>query len=64
MDAKKLFRSKNRVIGGVCNGIGEYFVIDPVIVRIIFVLTAIFGAGILVYLVLWIMLPENQQPLS
>ncbi len=60
MEPKRLLRSKtNRVIGGVCGGIGEYFTIDPVLARIIFVLTAIFGAGIIVYLVLWIMMPES-----
>ncbi len=59
MDAKRLLRSNtNRVIGGVCGGIGEYFAIDPVLVRILFVLTAIFGAGFIIYLVLWIMMPE------
>ncbi len=59
MDVKRLLRSNtNRVIAGVCGGIGEYFDIDPVLVRILFVLTAIFGAGFIIYLVLWIMMPE------
>jgi len=59
MDTKRLVRSKtNRVIAGVCGGLGDYFVIDPVVVRILFVLTAIFGAGFIIYLVLWIMMPE------
>jgi phage shock protein PspC (stress-responsive transcriptional regulator) len=59
MDTKRLFRSKaDRVIAGVCGGVADYFVIDPVLVRILFVLTAIFGAGFIIYLVLWIMMPE------
>lgn len=62
MEPKRLLRSNvNRVIAGVCGGIAEYFVIDPVLVRILFVLTAIFGAGFIVYLVLWIMMPEAPQ---
>lgn len=62
MEPKRLLRSNtNRVIGGVCGGIGEYFTIDPVIARIIFVLTAIFGAGFLVYIILWIMMPESPR---
>ncbi len=59
MEPKRLLRSKvNRVFGGVCGGISEYFAIDTVLVRILFVLTAIFGAGIIIYFVLWIMMPE------
>ncbi|MFZ4740656.1 MAG: PspC domain-containing protein [Bacteroidales bacterium] len=62
MEPKRLLRSNvNRVIAGVCGGVAEYFVIDPVLVRILFVLTAIFGAGFIVYLVLWIMMPETPQ---
>ncbi len=59
MEPKRFLRSTvNRVIGGVCGGIGEYFNVDPVIIRILFVLTAIFGAGFIVYIILWIMMPE------
>lgn len=61
MEVKRLLRSNtNKVIGGVCGGLGEYFSIDPVIIRIILVLAAIFfGTGILLYLILWIMMPET-----
>ena len=64
METKRLFRNNvNRVIGGVCGGLGNYFVIDPVLVRILFVLATIFfGAGLITYLVLWIMMPE--EPIS
>lgn len=62
MEPKRLLRSSvDRVIAGVCGGVAAYFVIDPVVVRILFVLTAIFGAGFIVYLVLWIMMPETPQ---
>ena len=57
---KKLNRSvKDKVIGGVAGGIAEYFEIDPVIVRVLFVVSLFFhGAGIIGYIVLWIAVPE------
>ncbi|MCK8517490.1 PspC domain-containing protein [Methanoculleus sp. 7T] len=62
---KKLYRSTtDRWIAGICGGIGEYFEIDPNIIRVIWVVvTAITGfiAGILVYILLWIILPEQGQ---
>ena len=59
----KLFRSKsNRVIGGVCGGIAEYFNIDPLIVRIAWVFVALFGgAGIIAYIISLIIIPENPN---
>ena len=51
----------NRVIGGVCSGMGAYWNIDPVIVRIIFIaLTLAGGIGVMVYLILYIVLPEAK----
>ena len=52
---------ENRIIGGVCAGIGAYWDIDPIIVRVIFV-ALIFagGLGALVYLILYIALPEAR----
>ena len=60
MSEKKLYRSvSNRVIAGVCGGIGEYFEIDPVIIRVLFVVAALGGGfGVLMYIVLWIVIPE------
>src|SRR3989338_5966724 len=53
--------SKNKVIGGVCGGLGAYFQLDPVIVRVGFLVLA-FGAGwgFLLYLILWIALPLDN----
>ncbi len=52
--------STNRIIGGVCSGLASYLNLDPVLVRLIFVLLAIFGGGgILAYIILWIILPEE-----
>jgi phage shock protein PspC (stress-responsive transcriptional regulator) len=52
---RRLERPDDRVIAGVCHGLGNYFDIDPVVVRIVFViLTVAGGAGVLAYLILWI----------
>ena len=58
----RLYRStSDKVIGGVAGGLGDYLNIDPVIVRIIFVLLAIFGgSGVLIYIILWIVIPEKS----
>lgn len=60
-DVKKLYRSKkNKVIAGVCGGIGEYLGIDPVVVRVIWVVFALaYGAGLLAYIIAWILIPEK-----
>ncbi len=53
-----LHRGGDRVVGGVCAGLAEYFQIDPLFVRLAFVaLTFIGGAGIILYLILWILMP-------
>jgi phage shock protein C len=60
---KKLYRSRiDRMIGGVAGGLAEYFDMDPTLVRVLFAISVAFsGAGILAYIVLWIVVPE--QPL-
>jgi len=60
MEPKRLLRStSNRVIGGVCAGIAEYYNIDPTLVRVGFVLLALLGGpGILLYLILLLVIPE------
>ena len=59
MSEKKLSRSNNKMIGGVCAGIAEYLGLDPTIVRIVWVLLLFFaGFGILLYLILWIIMPK------
>ncbi len=59
---KKLYRDEeNAVIGGVCSGLGAYFGIDPVIVRIIFVMLVLFGlSGIVIYIILFFITPEAK----
>ncbi|MDI3311424.1 PspC domain-containing protein [Thermoanaerobacter sp. A7A] len=58
---KRLYRSKeNRMLGGVCGGIAEYFNVDPTIVRLIWAFAAIvWGSGILAYIIGWIVIPES-----
>lgn len=60
---KRLYKSdSNKVIGGVCGGLGEYFGVDPVIFRIIaVVLIFCHGAGLLIYLIAWLCMPKRQQ---
>ena len=57
-EKKRLTRSNNKMIGGVCAGLAEYLDIDPTIVRIVWVLMA--GFGILLYIILWLIMPKQQ----
>jgi phage shock protein C len=65
---KRLYRSeKNRMLGGVAGGVAEYFNVDPTLVRLFFVLIlCLWGAGIPVYLLLWIIIPpfSKIEPIS
>lgn len=60
---KRLYRStRNRVIAGVCGGVGEYFSVDPVIVRIVaVVLFFMGGSGLLAYIIAAIIIPNEPQ---
>ncbi len=58
--SKRLYRSRDRKIGGVCGGIAEYFNMDPTIVRLIWAVLALaYGTGILAYVLAWIIIPED-----
>jgi phage shock protein C len=62
--SKRLRKSRNRMIAGVCGGIAEWLGWDPTLVRVLYVLVSIFSAGfpgILVYIILWIVMP-NPEP--
>ena len=59
MGDKKLTKSSNRMICGVCGGIGEYLGIDPTVIRLLWVIFSFMGgAGILAYIVAAIIVPE------
>ncbi len=62
----RLTRSRNEsIIAGVCGGLGEYFGVDPVIVRLIFVLvTLTTGIGVIIYPVLWAVMPKGPEPVQ
>ena len=62
MEMKKLFKSRTeRKICGVCGGIGAYFNIDPTLIRLITVIFALVGAGVLAYIVAAIVIPEETD---
>lgn len=63
MAEKRLYRSeKDRMIGGVCGGIAEYFNTDPVIIRIIAVILLFaWSFGFWAYIILWIVVPTKSQ---
>ena len=56
---KRLQRSRTeKMIGGVCGGLADYFSVDPTVVRVLWVLlTLLGGAGILLYVILWVIMP-------
>ena len=61
--SNKLYRNENgKVIAGVCKGIADYFNVDPIIIRILFVIFAFgFGFGFITYLVLWVAVPSTAS---
>ncbi|MCX2451164.1 PspC domain-containing protein [Pedobacter sp. PLR] len=62
---KRLFRNEHdKVLAGVSSGIAEYMEVDVTIIRLLFVLSTIFlvGTGVLVYIVMWIVVPVNNDP--
>lgn len=60
---KRLYRSNDRVLGGVCAGLAEYFDFDPTLVRVAYVLLTVCTAfsGLLAYIILWIIMPEKRN---
>jgi phage shock protein C len=66
MVKKRLYRSrKDYMIAGVCGGIDEYFDVDSTLVRLLAVLVVLLGgAGIIVYLIAWIIIPKNPEQIS
>ena len=60
---RKLMRSRtNRKIAGVCAGFAEYFDLDVTVVRVVWLIVALFGGGgILAYIIAWIVMPEEPE---
>jgi phage shock protein C len=58
---KRLYKSKEKKIFGVCGGLAEYFDLDPTVMRLIFVAAVLlFGTGILLYIIMAIIMPEKS----
>ena len=60
---KTLYRTEqDKMIGGVCGGLGRYFELDPTLVRLFFALIFLgYGAGLLIYVFLWIIMPSEDM---
>jgi len=57
---QRFYRSKNRILGGVCAGLAEGFHVDPLWVRVVFLLLVFLqGVGLFLYIVLWLVMPER-----
>ena len=62
---KKLYRSNtNKLICGVCGGLGEYLGVDPTIVRLVCLLIACSGTGLLAYIIAAVLIPQNPDDLE
>lgn len=64
MNDKKLVRSNNKMLAGVCAGIAEYFGIDPTLVRVLYAALSVFCAGfpgIILYIILMIIMPQSDN---
>lgn len=64
METKKLYRSRtDKMIAGVCGGLGQYLSLDPTLIRLIFVLLLLLGVGtgLLIYLIMMIIVPLEPE---
>jgi len=60
---KRLYRSKKeRILGGVCAGLGEHLDVDPTVIRLVWAVVTVLsvGTGIIVYILAWILIPEEE----
>jgi phage shock protein PspC (stress-responsive transcriptional regulator) len=60
---QRLYRSKKeRILGGVCAGLGEHLDVDPTVIRLIWAVVTLlsFGTGIIIYILAWIIIPEDD----
>lgn len=59
---KKLYRSRtNKILCGVCGGLGEYLNVDPTVVRLVAVILGIVSVGVIAYIIAALMIPEQPQ---
>jgi phage shock protein C len=62
MDARLVRSTSDRMLGGVCGGLARYFGIDSTIVRLVFVLAVLSGLSPLIYVILWVVMPQEGAP--
>jgi phage shock protein C len=62
-EPRKLYRSRTqRMVAGVCGGLAEYFNIDTTVIRVLFLVLTLFGgSGLVVYVVMWILVPDASK---
>jgi phage shock protein C len=62
-EPRKLYRSQTqRMIAGVCGGLAEYFNVDATLIRVLFLILTVFGgSGLVIYLVMWIIVPDARK---
>ena len=60
---KRLYRSgKNKILAGVCGGIGDYLGVDPTVIRLLWILFSFAGGtGVLAYIIAWLVMPRNPK---
>ncbi|HSQ92931.1 MAG TPA: PspC domain-containing protein [Methanoregula sp.] len=61
---KRLYRSgKDRILGGICGGLGDYIDVDPTVIRLIWVVATLLsvGFGVVAYLIAWVLIPESPE---
>ena len=62
-NGKKLVRSNNKIIAGVCGGIAEYFDVDPTLIRVVYAALTLFTAGfpgVLLYIIMMLLMPQPE----
>ena len=62
-EPRKLYRSRNqRMLAGVCGGLAEYFNVDVTLIRVLFLVLAVFGgSGLVIYVVMWLIVPDVSK---
>jgi phage shock protein C len=62
-EPRKLYRSRNqRMLAGICGGLAEYFNVDATLIRVLFLVLAVFGGtGLVIYVVMWLIVPDVNK---
>jgi phage shock protein C len=62
-EPRKLYRSRNqRMLAGICGGLAEYFNVDATLIRVLFLVLAVFGGtGLVIYVVMWLIVPDVSK---